>query len=505
MSVFRRHKSNGKGRPNISGPTEVTINHGPSSLLDTLQNSNTPPPTAPPLRLNSSQSFSSLLSFRSGPSGGNTPAGGVRKPEKSYLENDDSILPHLSRQRTLAIGSRRRASVSSLEHQQSTGLHFSASSSPGINPASAMHFSPASNHKVIDTVLALHSYGTENSNDSLSFHKGDVLRVLLKLDSGWWDGLNPQGQRGWFPSNYVTPLDPSPEPTPLLDVAAASSPISTTIIPANSSLSEQPSSPPSPELPSPRSKQIFAQNASNNHIMNSHQSPPLSSHKQAQALNFQFSSRSSSSRSVDPSDPLAPPTTSVSSTPVFVQTRRINNSLATANPVFNNVFDNDSDSLTSAKTGDNSRKGSIVSFMSSNTPSAEGSEPSLLDPTCADYKFVEVINSFSEVSSELSRHWIPQTTKSGKLYYVNSALKIYTPSIPFETISPEAAEALSTSSLPKHFDPPPDIAGLAFLHEHSTQKNDTTDNSKSYVLSRATDPYIDLVCIFSQCKIFFFC
>lgn len=499
MSVFRRHKSNGKGRPNISGPTDVTINHGPSSLLDTLQNSNTPPPTAPPLRLSSSQSFSSLLSFRSSLSGGNTPTGAVKKTERSYLENDDSIAPHLSRQRTLAIGSRRRASVSSLENQQSTGLHFSASSSPGTNPASSMYLSPAPNHKVIDTVLALHSYGTENSNDSLSFHKGDVLRVLLKLDSGWWDGLNPQGQRGWFPSNYVTPLDPNPAPTtttcPLLDVAAASSPISTTTIPANSSLSEQPSGPPSPELPSPRSKQLFAQNASNNSIMNSHQSPPLSSHKQAQALNFQFSSsRSSSSRSVDPSDPLAPPTTSASSTPVFVQTRRSNNSLATANPVFNNVFDNDSDSLASAKTGDNSRKGSIVSFMSSNTPSAEGSEPSLLDPTCADYKYLEVINSFSEVPPELSRHWIPQTTKSGKLYYVNSALKVYTPSIPFETISPQAAETLSNSSLPKHFDPPPDVTGLALLHEHSTPKNDAADNTKSYVLSRATDPYIDLVC-----------
>jgi son of sevenless len=49
---------------------------------------------------------------------------------------------------------------------------------------------------------ALYDYQTENES-SLSFRKDDIIEVLTKLDSGWWDGLLGQ-ERGWFPSNYVT-------------------------------------------------------------------------------------------------------------------------------------------------------------------------------------------------------------------------------------------------------------------------------------------------------------
>ncbi|KAI9320783.1 ras guanine nucleotide exchange factor domain-containing protein [Dichotomocladium elegans] len=47
-----------------------------------------------------------------------------------------------------------------------------------------------------------------NSNDpsSLSFEQGDIIEVLTKLDSGWWDGWC-DGARGWFPSNYVQVID----------------------------------------------------------------------------------------------------------------------------------------------------------------------------------------------------------------------------------------------------------------------------------------------------------
>ncbi len=38
----------------------------------------------------------------------------------------------------------------------------------------------------------------------LSFGKGDLIQVLNKLPSGWWDGIAlKSGVRGWFPSNYV--------------------------------------------------------------------------------------------------------------------------------------------------------------------------------------------------------------------------------------------------------------------------------------------------------------
>ena len=49
---------------------------------------------------------------------------------------------------------------------------------------------------------ALYDYQT-NDASSLSFRRGDIIEVLTRLESGWWDGLLGD-ERGWFPSNYVT-------------------------------------------------------------------------------------------------------------------------------------------------------------------------------------------------------------------------------------------------------------------------------------------------------------
>ncbi|KAI0632185.1 ras GEF [Trametes polyzona] len=49
---------------------------------------------------------------------------------------------------------------------------------------------------------ALYDYQT-NDTSSLSFRRGDIIEVLTRLESGWWDGLL-NDERGWFPSNYVT-------------------------------------------------------------------------------------------------------------------------------------------------------------------------------------------------------------------------------------------------------------------------------------------------------------
>ncbi|CDO76099.1 hypothetical protein BN946_scf184649.g25 [Trametes cinnabarina] len=51
---------------------------------------------------------------------------------------------------------------------------------------------------------ALYDYQT-NDSSSLSFRRGDIIEVLTRLESGWWDGLL-NDERGWFPSNYVTVL-----------------------------------------------------------------------------------------------------------------------------------------------------------------------------------------------------------------------------------------------------------------------------------------------------------
>jgi son of sevenless-like protein len=51
-------------------------------------------------------------------------------------------------------------------------------------------------------VRALYDYQS-NDPSSLSFRRDDIIEVLTRLDSGWWDGLLGD-ERGWFPSNYVS-------------------------------------------------------------------------------------------------------------------------------------------------------------------------------------------------------------------------------------------------------------------------------------------------------------
>ncbi|KAG9019883.1 hypothetical protein FRB90_000013 [Tulasnella sp. 427] len=50
-------------------------------------------------------------------------------------------------------------------------------------------------------VRALYDYQSIDAS-SLSFRRGDLIEVLTRLESGWWDGLLGE-ERGWFPSNYV--------------------------------------------------------------------------------------------------------------------------------------------------------------------------------------------------------------------------------------------------------------------------------------------------------------
>ncbi|KAL8960569.1 MAG: hypothetical protein Q9193_002752 [Seirophora villosa] len=77
-------------------------------------------------------------------------------------------------------------------------------------------------------VRALYDYNADDRT-SLSFRQGDIIEVLTRLESGWWDGML-RGVRGWFPSNYCAivsapddaALRRSQEPTSGLDAAAES-------------------------------------------------------------------------------------------------------------------------------------------------------------------------------------------------------------------------------------------------------------------------------------------
>ena len=48
---------------------------------------------------------------------------------------------------------------------------------------------------------AIYDYKASDTS-SISFRKNDILEVVNRLESGWWDGFLGDA-RGWFPSNYV--------------------------------------------------------------------------------------------------------------------------------------------------------------------------------------------------------------------------------------------------------------------------------------------------------------
>ena len=52
-------------------------------------------------------------------------------------------------------------------------------------------------------VMAMHDFVPQPPNPTcLSFRAGQMIHVLNRDPSGWWDG-ELKGRRGWFPSNYV--------------------------------------------------------------------------------------------------------------------------------------------------------------------------------------------------------------------------------------------------------------------------------------------------------------
>ncbi|KAK4123230.1 ras GEF [Parathielavia appendiculata] len=66
-------------------------------------------------------------------------------------------------------------------------------------------------------VRALYDYEADDRT-SLSFHEGDIIQVITRLESGWWDGVI-NGVRGWFPSNYCQIIT-SPDELPELEEGA---------------------------------------------------------------------------------------------------------------------------------------------------------------------------------------------------------------------------------------------------------------------------------------------
>src|SRR5882757_3466652 len=77
------------------------------------------------------------------------------------------------------------------------------SSSILVSDASLSQISRMDDQQYITTFFCRAKYDYQSADDaSLSFRRGDIIEVLTRLETGWWDGLLGEG-RGWFPANYV--------------------------------------------------------------------------------------------------------------------------------------------------------------------------------------------------------------------------------------------------------------------------------------------------------------
>ncbi|KAF8603022.1 kinase-like protein [Ceratobasidium sp. AG-I] len=66
-------------------------------------------------------------------------------------------------------------------------------------------------------VRAIYNYHPDHP-DKLSLSRGDIIEVLTKPESGWWDGLVTKDhgyERGWFPSNFVVVISQAQAKTAL--------------------------------------------------------------------------------------------------------------------------------------------------------------------------------------------------------------------------------------------------------------------------------------------------
>jgi son of sevenless len=85
----------------------------------------------------------------------------------------------------------------------STVSSTASTTSTLVSDSSLSQNSRMDDQQFITTFFCRAKYDYQSADDaSLSFHRGDIIEVLTRLETGWWDGLLGE-ERGWFPSNYV--------------------------------------------------------------------------------------------------------------------------------------------------------------------------------------------------------------------------------------------------------------------------------------------------------------
>ncbi|EPT05113.1 hypothetical protein FOMPIDRAFT_1112277 [Fomitopsis schrenkii] len=122
-------------------------------------------------------------------------------PSSSRLTSASSAAARSSRLRS---GS--SASTSSSAYSSAVQAEAGPSTSSQTGPRISWSFEQSLSYDDGDGeyVLAMHDYQPEGHNiNCLAFRARQIIRVLNRDPSGWWDG-EVEGRRGWFPSNYVT-------------------------------------------------------------------------------------------------------------------------------------------------------------------------------------------------------------------------------------------------------------------------------------------------------------
>ncbi|KAG1885099.1 ras guanine nucleotide exchange factor domain-containing protein [Suillus subluteus] len=136
----------------------------------------------------------------------------LKRPDNTSAPNLMSLNMAVTRMRSGST-----ASTSSSISVDSPGPSSSSASSSSLNlpdsekSSRPLHYPLASlSDETVrvspspEFVLALHDFHPQHQNATcLSFRAGQVIHVLNRDSSGWWDG-EINGQRGWFPSNYVS-------------------------------------------------------------------------------------------------------------------------------------------------------------------------------------------------------------------------------------------------------------------------------------------------------------
>ncbi len=89
------------------------------------------------------------------------------------------------------------------EYRPASSLSSSTSTSTLLSDPSFSQNSHMDDQQILTTFFCRAKYDYQSADDaSLSFRRGEIIEVLTRLETGWWDGLLGE-ERGWFPSNYV--------------------------------------------------------------------------------------------------------------------------------------------------------------------------------------------------------------------------------------------------------------------------------------------------------------